>query len=307
MGPTSVRLWVVPGENGPMNPGLPTLPIRDERVRRIAVSAAKGGGGLLGVGTALAGAAIGIVAVQARLAKRAIGPRRSAPPYADGRYFPDGDRTRGGTSLRLAVLGDSGAAGLGAHDAASTPGAVLAAELASAADRPVVLTNAAVVGARSSDLEAQVDRVLVVRPHVAMIMVGANDVTHLVRPQDSVRHLADAVRRLRQAGTEVVVGTCPDLGTVRPFAPPLRQVARRMSRELAAAQTLAVLDAGGRPVPLAVILGEMFDAEPGRFFSEDRFHPSTEGYAACAHALLPEVLAAVGITTAPPRPALPSA
>ena len=55
------------------------------------------------------------------------------------------------------------------------------------------------------------------------------------------------------------------------------------------------------------ILSDMFDAEPGRFFSEDRFHPSTEGYAACAHALLPEVLAAVGITATTPRPALPSA
>jgi lysophospholipase L1-like esterase len=290
-----------------VNPGLPTLPIRDERVRRIAVSAAKGGGGLLGVGTALTGAAIGVVAVQVRLARRAIGPRRTVPPYADGRYFPDGDRTRSGTSLRLAVLGDSGAAGLGAHDAAATPGAVLATGLAAAADRPVVLTNAAVVGARSSDLEAQVDRVLAVRPHVAMIMIGANDVTHLVRPQDSVRHLADAVRRLREVGTEVVVGTCPDLGTVRPFAPPLRQVARRMSRELAAAQTIAVHDAGGRPVALAQILGDIFDSEPARFFSADRFHPSTEGYAACAQALLPEILTAVGIPPpTPTRPALPS-
>ena len=302
-----MRPWVGPGDDGGVTPGLPTLPIRDERVRRIALSAAKGGGGLLGVGTALAGAAIGVVAVQAGMARRAIGPRRSAPPYADGRYFPDGDRTRGGTSLRLAVLGDSGAAGLGAHDAAATPGAVLATALASASDRPVMLTNAAVVGARSADLEAQVDRVLVVRPHVAMIMIGANDVTHLVRPQDSVRHLSDAVRRLREAGAEVVVGTCPDLGTVRPFAPPLRQVARRMSRELAAAQTLAVRDAGGRPVPLAQILSEIFEAEPVRFFSDDRFHPSTEGYAACAMALLPEVLAAVGISTVRGRPALPSA
>ena len=117
-----MRLSVVRGENGTVNPGLPTLPIRDERVRRIAVSAAKGGGGLLGVGTALAGAAIGVVAVQARMARRAIGPRRSVPPYADGRYFPGGDRSRGGTSLRLVVLGDSGAAGLGAHDAAPPRG-----------------------------------------------------------------------------------------------------------------------------------------------------------------------------------------
>ena len=68
--------------------GLPTLPIRDERVRQIAVAAAKGGGGLLGVGTAVAGATIGVLAVQARRARRAIGPRTTVPPYADGRYLP---------------------------------------------------------------------------------------------------------------------------------------------------------------------------------------------------------------------------
>jgi lysophospholipase L1-like esterase len=283
---------------------LPTLPIRDERVREIAMTAAKGGGGLVGVGTALAGAAIGVLAVQARLARRAIGPRRTVPPYADGRYLPPGHESARGTSLRLAVLGDSGAAGLGAPDAAGTPGGILASALAAAADRPVVLTNTAVVGARSSDLDAQVDRILAVRPHVAVILIGANDVTHLVPPQRSVRLLGDAVRRLREARAEVVVGTCPDLGTVRPLATPLRQVARRMSRELAAAQELAVRQAGGRPVPLAELIGELFAGDPDAFFSDDQFHPSAVGYAACAQAMLPEVLASAGIVRA--HPALPA-
>lgn len=289
-----------------MTPSPASLPIRDERVRRIAVAAAKGGGGLLGVGTAVAGAAIGVMAVQARQARRAIGPRRSVPPYADGRYLPPGDVTHG-TSLRLAMLGDSGAAGLGADVAASTPGGRLATELAAASGRQVVLTSVAVVGARSSDLAAQVDRILVVRPHVAVIMIGANDVTHLVRPQESVRLLSAAVRRLRAAGTDVVVGTCPDLGTVRPIAPPLRQVMRRISRELAAAQMIGVREADGRPVALADKLVRLFASEPERFFSADQFHPSTDGYAACATALLPDVLAAVGIPTAGDLPALPSA
>jgi lysophospholipase L1-like esterase len=284
---------------------LPTLPIRDERVREIAVTAAKGGGGLVGAGTAVAGAAIGVLAVQARLAKRAIGPRRTVPPYADGRYLPPGHESARGTSLRLAVLGDSGAAGLGAPDAAGTPGAILATALAASADRPVLLTNTAVVGARSSDLDTQVDRILAVRPHVAVILIGANDVTHLVPPQRSVRLLGEAVRRLRDAGVEVVVGTCPDLGTVRPLATPLRQVARRMSRELAAAQALAVREAGGRPVPLAELIGELFAGDPDAFFSDDRFHPSAVGYAACAKAMLPDVLAAAGVVR--PHPALPTA
>ena len=94
---------------------------------------------------------------------------------------------------------------------------------------------------------------------------------------------------------------------MKPLAVPLRQYARRMSRELAAAQRIAVLENGGRPVMLGEELGELFDSDPELYFSADRFHPSAEGYAACAHALLPEVLAALGIVSDGGIPALPSA
>ena len=104
-------------------------------------------------------------------------------------------------------------------------------------------TTVAEVGARSADLDAQLDRVLggtAPAPDVAILMIGANDVTHGVRPSVSVRHLAAAVTRLREAGVAVVVGTCPDLGTVKPIRHPLRLVSRRWARSLAAAQTIAV-------------------------------------------------------------------
>ena len=84
---------------------------------------------------------------------------------------------------------------------------------------------------------------------------------------------------LRAAGCEVVVGTCPDLGAIRPIKPPLRWLARRWSRQLAAAQTVAVVEAGGRTVSLGDLLGPAFEADPDRMFGADRFHPSAEGYA----------------------------
>ena len=283
---------------------LPSLPLHDERLRRIASAAAKGGGGMLGVGTALAGTAVGLAAFQAHQARRSIGKITSSPPYADGRYLPAGRTALRGVSLRLAVLGDSGAASLGADGAHETIGASLAAGLAEASGRAVLLTNAAVVGAQSSDLAAQVERVLTIRPHVAVIVIGGNDVTHLVRPSTAARTLGHAVRELRDAGVQVVVGTCPDLGTVRPLGAPLRQVVSRMSRELAGAQHAEVIAAGGRAVPLAEILNNLFYAEPDVYFSSDQFHPSSAGYRAAAHALLPEVLKAAGIVT--DLPALPT-
>jgi hypothetical protein len=134
-----------------------------------------------------------------------------------------------------------------------------------------------------------------VEPDVAVILIGANDVTHTVTPAASVRFLAEGVRRLRGAGVQVVVGTCPDLGTIKPIAPPLRQVARIWSRRLATAQAITVVEAGGRTVSLGSVLGPEFAAAPALLFGPDQFHPSADGYASLASVMLPSVLAAVGL------------
>jgi hypothetical protein len=97
----------------------------------------------------------------------------------------------------------------------------------------------------------------------------------------------------------VVVGTCPDLGTIRPLAQPLRWVTRRWSRQLAAAQTVAVVEAGGRTVAFADVLGPEFAAYPGEMFGPDRYHPSARGYLQAAYAVLPSVCAALGLWPEP--------
>ncbi|MEJ2578958.1 MAG: SGNH/GDSL hydrolase family protein, partial [Kineosporiaceae bacterium] len=266
---------------------------RAARARRIAAAAAFGGGGVGAIGVA----GIGLITVQARLARRWIGtPFGTQGPDAEGLYPPPGPAPRRGTPIELAVLGDSSAVGLGVQDPRDTAGAVVATGLAATTGRPVRVTVEAVVGAESAHLEDQTDRLLArcPRPDVAIVMVGANDVTHRVRPADAVRSLDAMVRRLRDRGTEVVVGTCPDLGTIEPIRPPLRYLARRWSRELAAAQTIAVVEAGGRTVSLGDLLGPEFAARPREMFSADRFHPSAAGYRRAAAALLPSACAALG-------------
>jgi hypothetical protein len=93
-----------------------------------------------------------------------------------------------------------------------------------------------------------------------------------------------------------VVGTCPDLGTIQPLPQPLRYYARRLSRRMAAAQTVAVVRAGGRTVSLGDLLGPLF-ASRNELFAEDRFHPSAEGYAEAVDAILPSCLDALGLRT----------
>jgi lysophospholipase L1-like esterase len=158
--------------------------------------------------------------------------------------------------------------------------------------------NVASPGAESTDLERQVSLLLdgdEPPPDVCVIMIGANDVTHRVPLVTSVRLLSDAVRRLRDAGSQVVVGTCPDLGTIEPVYQPLRWIARRISRQLAAAQTIAVVNLGGRTVSLGDLLGPEFEARPREMFGPDNFHPSAEGYATAAMAVLPTLCATLGL------------
>jgi lysophospholipase L1-like esterase len=159
----------------------------------------------------------------------------------------------------------------------------------------VRLTTGARVGSESSMLGAQLDGLgATYLADVAVIVVGGNDVTHRVPVAESVRHLEEAIARLRAAGTAVVVGTCPDLGALRPVPQPLRALGSRMSRQLAAAQQEAAVRAGAHAVSLARVVGPFFITHPDEMFSLDRFHPSGTGYRRTAAALLPSVLAAAG-------------
>ncbi len=265
---------------------------RARRARRIAATAAYGGGGLAaGIG-ALGALGYALLRAEAVIARRVVGQPFDGAPDDNGRYGAGA-----GPPVQLVILGDSSAAGMGCDHRFQTVGAIVAGGISGLTGRPVCLTNRAVVGAQSSDLGLQLANALeeVPRPDVAVIMIGANDVTHRIDRSVAVSHLADTVRRLREAGAQVVVGTCPDLGTIEPIPQPLRLIGRRWSRDLAAAQTVAVVEAGGRTVSLGDLLGPEFAERPHEMFSQDRFHPSPAGYARAAAALLPSVYAALDV------------
>ena len=254
-------------------------------------SAAVGGGGFGVAG----GLGYGVLKAEARLARHRIRPP-DLPPLADGWYGPRG---LGRRPLHLAVLGDSVGAGMGADAAEETVGALLARALVEGTGRPVHLRVHAVSGATSSDLPAQAERCLSGRtPHVAVVSIGGNDVTHFVAPDVAAVPLRHAVSALGEAGAAVVVGTCPDLGSVRPLAVPLRQLARRRSRQMAREQETTVHAAGGRTVGLGALLGPEFSGS-AELFSVDRFHPSAAGYRRVASALLPTVREAAGLAPLP--------
>jgi lysophospholipase L1-like esterase len=269
--------------------------------RRVGAVAAYASGALTAVGAL----GLGVLAGQAMMARMTIPGAEAPPPRCDGTY---GTGYASGPALRLAVLGDSTAAGYGVHTRIETPGALLATWIADVARCPVRLTCPAVVGSVSAWLAPQVEIAMEAGMDLAIIFIGANDVTARTSEASATRHLYEAVRALRATGAEVVVATCPDLGMIRPIQPPLRWLASWSSRQLAAAQAVAAAQAGGRVVSLADAIGAQFSAAPDVMFSHDRYHPSADGYRTAARAVLPAALAALGLGSAwsgVPEPAHP--
>lgn len=190
-------------------------------------------------------------------------------------------------TLRLAVLGDSIAHGVGAGH----PDHTLASRITAALRVQGVSMHSqvfAVPGARSADLARQVDRVLAWAPQVALVVVGANDLTHLVPAEAAAAGLRSAVRRLRLVGAEVVVAPAPDLSIVPHVPPALRPVVREGSAALRRAQVRVTLEEGGRVADEDGSTSSAF-AEDRSLFSGDRFHPSSSGYGVIAASLLPVV------------------
>lgn len=255
---------------------------------------------LVGLGSLLAmtAAAVQVVRSQARLARKAIGkPLGETAHQADKTY-----KKKYGDPIELLLLGDSIAAGLGAELPKHTLGAQLARRVAKQTRRSVRLHTAALVGSESSMLRSQLASLPSgYHADVAVVVVGGNDVTHRVRTSASVAHLREAIEALGAVGTPVVVGTCPDLGTLTAIPQPLRSLAGRASRQLASAQREAALRLGARAVSLSRVVGPFFVTQPDEMFAEDRFHPSSAGYRRTAKSMLPSVLDALGYEQSLPR------
>ena len=149
----------------------------------------------------------------------------------------------------------------------------------------------AVPGATSSGLDAQVDRAAPWRPELAVVVIGANDLTHLLPVEVAAKALGEAVRRLRDGGAEVVVAPAPDLSAVPHVPVFLRETVRAAGDLLREQQVSVVLAQGGRLADPDHRASRAFATDPS-LFSADRFHPSSAGYAVIADSLLPALLEA---------------
>jgi lysophospholipase L1-like esterase len=183
-----------------------------------------------------------------------------------------------GPVLRYAILGDSTTVSQGStYD----EGYAVASARHLAQTRQVIWQNFGVSGARAADVAGeQLQKAVRFKPDVALIAVGANDVTHLTST-DSIRtSLVRTITALQKANPNVriVLTGSPDMGSVPRLPQPTRWLAgertisvNQMVEKLIQPQAVAF-------APIARETGPLFRAHP-ELFARDYFHPNAAGYA----------------------------
>lgn len=196
-----------------------------------------------------------------------------------------GDPTEG-DALTMAWIGDSVTAGVGA----SGPAATIPHLVARSLDRHVRLDVFAASGARvAGALSEQVPRLeaLPGPVEVVVVQIGANDVIHLTGLDEFAESYGKLLDRVTSVGAEHVLALgIPAFGTSPRFLQPLRAIVgwrgERLDeriREAAAARGVTYVDVAGNTA------GDFGD-DPDRYHASDDFHPSDDGYALWADAVL---------------------
>jgi lysophospholipase L1-like esterase len=203
--------------------------------------------------------------------------------------------------LRVAWLGDSTAAGVGATRVEET----LPVQVACGLGRPVELRSFAVSGARLDQVVgSQLPALLALPPeelpHVVIVDVGANDVTHLTRVNAFRSSYLGLLDQLKGKAAVIALGV-PDLGSATRLAQPLRFVAGVRGGTYDAAVE-AMRDQGADYVNIADFTGPRFREDPDRYFAADHYHPNGEGYGLWAATVLPVLAWRVYKMEHPDRP-----
>ncbi|MFJ9694569.1 SGNH/GDSL hydrolase family protein [Kitasatospora sp. NPDC101183] len=221
-------------------------------------------------------------------------PRDWSVPVADGRYGPE--PPSGERPLTLLMLGDSLAQGFGAQRPGQTLGALLAHGLAEGTRRPVDLRVHARAGSTTAATGRQLHRAVRLRPGIAVLIVGGNDILLPVPVGRSARQHAHLAGALKEAGWELVLVPCPDPGYAPGLRIPVRWIGRRRARRLAERHIRTAHRLGAHLAPTS---GPEFRDHAPRLLGPDGIHPSPAGYATHAARMLPVLLAAAGRLPAP--------
>lgn len=181
--------------------------------------------------------------------------------------------------VRLLVVGDSTAAGVGVTSMRDALPPQLAAILAVRRGCTVAWTVSARTGATASVTAEELVPAAPIEQDIAVVLVGVNDVLKMTPRQTwraSMDRLVDALEKHLRSGGQIVLSGLPNLWQFRAFPQPLRAVlawhGRALDREV---RQIAKRRQGVSHVAMP-------PASWPEQFAEDGFHPNAAAYRALA-------------------------
>ncbi|WP_235533551.1 MULTISPECIES: SGNH/GDSL hydrolase family protein [unclassified Roseateles] len=199
-----------------------------------------------------------------------------------------GPRAADGTALRLLIVGDSSAAGVGASHQDEALAGQLARLLATRLGKPVGWQLVACSGHRSEQALAALQATDLAPADVLITALGVNDVVDQVAPQRAIAAL-DGIHALAasRAGVRLALHCGAPPMQAFPLLPqPLRWFFGRQAARFNAALAQAMV---GRAHRRVVLLPEAMQRDAAALMAEDGFHPGPRGYALWAKALADQI------------------
>jgi len=183
---------------------------------------------------------------------------------------------------RYVAIGDSSTEGIDDPDGAGGYrgwSQRLAERIEAGQDTPLLYANLAVRGLTTRQIrDQQIDAALAMKPDLATLFCGTNDVTAPRFDASSVTaDIAHMQRALVDAGATVLSFTLPDLTPLMPLA---RLIAPRI-----AAMNRALAEASKKSGAILIDFAAYPVATDQRLWSEDRIHANSAGHARIAEAL----------------------
>lgn len=203
-----------------------------------------------------------------------------------------GERFQHGGVLRLLIVGDSSAAGVGAAHQDEALAGCLARALATRLGQPVGWQLIATSGHRSAQALAALQAADVGAADVLITALGVNDVVDQVAPHEALAAL-DAIDDLarQRAGVRLSLHcAAPPMQSFPLLPQPLRWFFGRQAARFNAA---LAAQTRGHVLRRVVHLPEAMQRDAAALMAIDGFHPGPRGYALWADALAEHIVAAL--------------
>ena len=180
--------------------------------------------------------------------------------------------------LRVAVIGDSTAAGQGGTSVEGGFGYQYLATLSSKY-QTIEYYNLARGGAKVQDvLNTQIDQLNKLKPDLIMVSIGSNDVTSTISDKDYRNQVSELVSYIQSLPAKVIWLSIPDFITSPILLPPINYILSGRADYFNSIIRSRIESTNFNYINIFDGARNEFQSNPDLNFSKDKYHPSENGY-----------------------------